>query len=146
MVGGWINGDLEATDTEWAMGCAISPPIIFLHTISYYQLLSRLQGIIPALFQLFPLWHLEYSRGSAEVQVAEGQRSNLMGVSQNWGYPTSAISNILVNRGIFGFKFRDKPISCQYVPISWTCMWASSLLDICRSQWPPFAGSGGVCQ
>ena len=74
------------------------------HLPSYYQLLSRLQGIIPALFQLFPLWHLEYSRGSAEVQVAEGQRSNLMGVSQNWGYPTSAISNILVNHGIFGFQ------------------------------------------
>ena len=77
------------------------------HLPSYYQLLSVTikasrdhSSIVPT----FPLWHLEYSRGSAEVQVAEGQRSNLMGVSQNWGYPTSAISNILVNHGIFGFQ------------------------------------------
>ena len=88
---------------------------------SYYQ---GFKGSFQHCSNFFPLWHLEYSRGSAEVQVAEGQRSNLMGVSQVQ-FPT-----FWSTAGFLASKFRDKPISCQYVPISLDKpLWVSSLLD-----------------
>ena len=98
LVGGcwWMNkADLELTQNgpRDVLGRSISPPITF----------------IPALFQL--------SRGSGEVLVAERQRSNQMDVSQTWGYPTSAISNILVR--ILGFQIsRQAFLLRQYVPSS----------------------------